>query len=352
MSNVYTKINVRSPYILTQAGSSAGQTVKLDLYLHNGGVSEPASATYSLSKKTVAANLLNVHFDISPYLKSYITHTSLTPVTGLTATAGSMFCYCKAILTLAGVAQTPVYFIGYDGFGYFEDGANPVLDAHIMLDEGEYYLLKDENYGALFYSIDSDVSPAQDWDATYVCLDGTTADVNIDLNAQDNGHIPYIPPTHKGNGSTLKIFKDSALYKTFTFTEVCEPKYTPVICDFINRFGAWQTIIFFKVSKSKIDTTSSKFKMMPSSVSYNTSKNITQVFNVNGQESITVNTGFVREGYGDVIKQLLLSEIIRLDNRPVNVNTKSLNIQKSINDGLINYTLDFQYANPIINNIQ
>jgi hypothetical protein len=91
---------------------------------------------------------------------------------------------------------------------------------------------------------------------------------------------------------------------------------------------------------------------MPSSVSYNTSKNITQVFNVNGQESITVNTGFVREGYGDVLKQLLLSEIIRLDNRPVNVNTKSLNIQKSINDGLINYTLEFQYANPIINNIQ
>ena len=352
MSNVYTKINVRSPYMITQAGTLAGQTISVELYIHQAGGSEPGTATINLSKPVPSASLLTVFFDISHYLKSYISHTSLTPVTALTATSAGNYVYCKAIVKRNGVQQQELYLIAYNGYGYFEDGSNPVLDAHIMLDEGEYYMLKDENYGALFYSIDSDVSPAQDWDAKYICLDGTTADVDIDLNTQDNGYIPYIPPTHKGNGSTLKIFKDSSLYKTFTFTEVCEPKYTPVVCDFVNKYGVWQTIIFFKVSKSNINTTRSKFNMMPSTPSYNTSKNITQNFNTNGQETITVNTGFVREGYSDVMQQILLSETIRLDNKPVVPQTTSLGLHKSINERLINYTLTFNYAHHIINNIQ
>ena len=91
---------------------------------------------------------------------------------------------------------------------------------------------------------------------------------------------------------------------------------------------------------------------MPASVNYNTSKNITQNFNVNGQETITVNTGFVREGYSDVIQQILLSETIRLDGRPVVPNSKSVDLQKHINDKLINYTMKFDYAHPTINNIQ
>mgnify|MGYP003144645412 CR=1 FL=1 len=353
MSNVYTKINTRSPYMITQAGTSAGQLIQVELYIHQSGGSEPASATFNLSKPVPSSSLLNVFFDISPYLKSYISHTSLTPVTGLTVTSAANYVYCKAIVKRAGVQQQELYLIGYNGYGYFENGSNPVLDAHIMLDEGEYLLFKNQNNGALFYSIDSDASPAEDWDAKYVCLDGTTADVDINLNTQDNAYIPYITPTHKNNGgSTLKIFKDSSLYKTFTFTEVCEPKYTPVVCDFVNKYGVWQTIIFFKVSKSTIVTDSSKFNLMPSSVNYNTSKNITQNFNVNGQETITVNTGFVREGYSDVIQQILLSETIRLDGRPVVPNSKSVDLQKHINDKLINYRMTFDYAHHIINNIQ
>ena len=353
MSNVYTKINTRSPYIISQAGTSAGQLIQVELYIHQSGGSEPATATFNLSKPAPSASLLTVYFDISPYLKYYISHTSFTPVTGLTATSAGNYVYCKALIKRAGVLQDTKFLIGYNGYGYFENGSNPVLDAHIMLDEGEYYLLKNQNNGALFYSIDSDASPAEDWDATYVCLDGTTANVDINLNTQDNAYIPYITPTHKNNGgSTLKIYKDSSLYKTFTFTEVCEPKYTPVVCDFVNKYGVWQTIIFFKVSTSNINTTRSKFNMMPSTPSYNTSKNITQNFNTNGTETITVNTGFVREGYSDVMKQILLSETIRLDGEPVVPQTNSLDMHKSINERLINYTLSFNYAHHIINNIQ
>ena len=339
--------------MVSTSGTAGGQTIKVELFIHQSGGSEPATATYSLSKPIPSDTVLTVNFDISPYLKSYISHTSLTPVTGLTATAAANYVYCKVVVTNPTASVADQYLIGYNGYGYFEDGYNPVLDAHIMLDEGEYYMYKNQNYGALFYSIDSDVSPAQDWDAKYVCLDGTTADVDINLNTQDNGYIPYITPTHKNNGgSTLKIFKDSSLYKTFTFTEVCEPKYTPVICDFVNRFGVWQTIVFFKASRSEINIVDNKYNMFPSSPNYNTSKNIQQTFNVNGQEKITVNTGWVPESYSGVIQQLLLSQTIRLDGKPVIANTKSLGLLKGINDKNLNYTLSFNFANHIINTIQ
>ena len=350
--SAYTKINVRSPYMITQAGTGVGQLIQVDLYIHQDPSSEPASATYSLSKRVPSATLLTVNFDISDYLRYYISHTSFTPVTGETATTTSEYVYCKAIVKRAGVQQQELHLIAYNGYGYFADGKNPVLDANIMLDEGEYYLLKNQNNGALFY-FQEEHGGGDDWDATYICLDGTTANVDIDMNGTENGHIPYIPAAHKDKGgSTLKIFKDSVLYKTFTFTEVCEPKYTPLVCDFVNKYGVWQTIIFFKVSKSNINTTSSKFNLMPSSVDYNTSKNITQNFNTNGLEQIQVNTGFVREGYSDVIQQILLSECIRLDGKPVVPQTKSLALQENINDGLINYTLTFDYAHHIVNNIQ
>ena len=346
----YSKINVRSPYMITQTGTSAGQLIKVDLFIHQEGGSEPANETFSLSKPVPSASVLTVNFDIAPYLKSYISHTSLTPVTGLTATPAANYVYCKIVVTNPAASVSDQYVIGYNGYGYFADGYNPTLDANVMLDEGEYYMVKNQNYGALFYFQEAGLGEA--WTAKYECLDGSTADVDINLTTE-NAHIPYIPPTHKNNGgSTLKISKDGALQKTFTFTEICEPKYTPVVCDFVNKYGVFQTIIFFKVSTNKMTMSNSQFNMMPSSVNYSTSKNISQVFNVNGIESTTVNTGFVREGYDDIIKQILLSETIRLDGKPVIIDTKSLDLQKSINKRLINYTLTFKFANNIVNNIQ
>lgn len=346
----YTKINTRSPYFVSQSGS-AGDAILVELRIWNGADGDkPAAAQKTLSKTIPSSVVTTVNFDISPYINAYIEHTILTDVTTLTATPITEYARCevKVFKNTAPQGAKTEELIGYKGYGYFADGKNPVGQANVMLDEGEYYTLTNQNNGALYYHEDDAVA----WTATYTCLDGTTADVNVSLNIE-NGHIPYITPTHQNQGgSTLKIFKAGALERTFTFREVCEAKYTPLICDFINRYGVWQTIVFFKVSKSKMSTTETTFNMMPDSVDYSVSKNIRQTFNTNGQESITVNTGWVLEHYNEVIKQLLLSNTIRLDNKPVVVNTKSVDLFTSINERNINYTIEFNYANNIINTIQ
>jgi hypothetical protein len=88
---------------------------------------------------------------------------------------------------------------------------------------------------------------------------------------------------------------------------------------------------------------------MPEDIDYNVKRNVRQVFNVNGMDKITVNTGWVFESYSEVMKQLLLSENILLDDKPVNVETKSLELQKNINNRNINYNLSFKYSNPTLN---
>ena len=75
-------------------------------------------------------------------------------------------------------------------------------------------------------------------------------------------------------------------------------------------------------------------------------------FNVNGKDSIKLNTGWVNESYSEVIKQLMLSETIRIDDVPVNITSKSSPMKKGINDKNINYEVSFMYAFDSINNIQ
>jgi len=46
---------------------------------------------------------------------------------------------------------------------------------------------------------------------------------------------------------------------------------------------------------------------------------------------------------------LLLSETIRINNEPVKLRTKSTKLFKHINEKTINYEIEFEYANNVLN---
>jgi hypothetical protein len=146
----------------------------------------------------------------------------------------------------------------------------------------------------------------------------------------------------------------------YTVTELCEPKYDPVRLTFVNKFGVTDHLTFFKVSTE--DATFTEETYMPQlSVSATTAANVTQSlqyrkFNVNSREVITLNTGWVDENYADIIKEVMLSEKISLNYEGVeftaNVVRDSVRYQKSINDRNINYTMAFEIAWDILNDIR
>jgi hypothetical protein len=141
------------------------------------------------------------------------------------------------------------------------------------------------------------------------------------------------------------------LYTLFA-EPVCETKYTPVICSFINRFGGWEYITFFKAKSETYDVKSKDYSLLPDALDYNPLRGQKQKFNFTGTKAVKLNTGWVDETMSDIIEQLFNSETILLDNVSAILKSSNFQIKTHLKDRVINYELDFEYNFNTINNVQ
>ena len=68
------------------------------------------------------------------------------------------------------------------------------------------------------------------------------------------------------------------------------------------------------------------------------------------QETSSIESNMV-QGFNEVIKQMMLSERILIDKKAAKLNTKSVDLKKSINSSLISYEMEFEYAFDTINSV-
>jgi hypothetical protein len=244
------------------------------------------------------------------------------------------------------VGSTQTHF-GVDGYGYFEEGYNPAL-GNYLLTSGTYtynYNLSGE-YGWLTLYTGSGNS------VKYTNLStGATNTTGLTNNVWRD--VPRVYAPYAAVGNQLEII-DGSLNVLFraTFVPKIECKYTPVQIDFVNKFGAWQREFFFKASNDNLNVENTEYNLMPSTFpDYNLREGQRAVFNANGKKSIRVNSDWVAESYKEVIQQLMLSEKILINKLPAKIQTKSLELYKSINTHMINYQLDFEFAYDVINSV-
>ena len=341
-------IYTRSPYFITVTGVAADAT-RCDLYIWNDPDSVPATPTKQLDKPIAYGTTAN--FDVSPYLREYITNKAYVAVTADTVKPVAEYCWVTIKTYLNDVLDTTyTAVLCLDGYGYFTDGSNPVLGVISaippFMTQGTYYTKETETGGLTYFD-----NQAVTWEAKWTGIGTVTSTTTVTLG-QTMGYIPYIHPTYTGTGgNNLLIIRNSVTVGTYVFKEVCESKYTPIDCDFINRFGVWQRLIFFKANHKEMTMSNNEYSLMPASLTYDVQNPIKQTFNVNAQESITCNTDWVVEGYSEVMKELLLSETILLDDRPVKLTTKNVKLMTHLNDKLINYEVKFEYSNLMLNYI-
>ncbi len=344
-----TPIKVRSPYIVEILGS-VNDSTKVELFLWNDPGSVPANPTYTLEKPIPSSLVTQASYDISPYIREYIEHTTYSEVVVQTAAPVGEYCYCNVKSYKNGVLQTgggsyTEELICFDGYGYFEDGQNP-SQQNAMLTEGTYLINETGNSGGIYFTTEGGFGT---WSVLYT---GNTTGGTVTFNFTNNvGYIPYTYAPLNTEPVTVEIKLGGFTQYTYNFIPTCEPKYDTINCDFVNKHGAWQRLVFFKASRESFEMTNTEYNLMSQDTDYSTLQNRRQVFNVNGMDSIVCNTGWVKEGYKNVIKELMLSETIRLDNKPVILNTKSVQLQKSINDNNINYQIEFKYAYHTLNYI-
>jgi hypothetical protein len=142
---------------------------------------------------------------------------------------------------------------------------------------------------------------------------------------------------------------------------VNECKFTPYVVLFQNRYGCIEQIVFFKERTDNLNITRESYE----TASGQPKDGVHQfkTYNVKGSRAISLSTGFMYESNNDKIEQLLLSERIWLYEpsnpltkavnveTPVNIKDTSTQLKTRLNDKLINYTVEFEYAFNLINNI-
>jgi len=349
-------IYTRSPYFITV--NESGQVgSKIELRIWNGTGSAPTTATYTFSKAIASSTQIENIYNISPFVKEYIDNVAPIYAAGDTDsdTMWSNVQVKRFKETSFGsytLLDTTTY-LGTNGYTAFADGYN-------YTNASNTFMLLSDNTKEIKYDIAKDIpyvnvliNPAGGdvITATYKDLRGRNELVVGYTETKGMLKIPLTTTSVKYNkGNTLTITYNSTTFQ-YRVMPICEPKYSPVICSYINRFGGWQFLTFFKTRIDNINVKGSNYNLLQDSIDYNTSKGQSKSFNINGKQSVKLSSGFVPENYSDLIQDLLLSETVLLDGLPVEVKTQSTTLKTSLQDRNINYEIEFDYAFNIINNV-
>ena len=135
---------------------------------------------------------------------------------------------------------------------------------------------------------------------------------------------------------------------------------------YINKYGVQQELWFFLKNSKNLARTNEGYKS--NTITYPTGSNATysvqnapnKVFNTQAKQTHTLSSGYYPEFANQQFEELLLSEYVWLSTVrkgsgiiiPVKVKTSTVAFKTSVNDRLIEYTMEFEEAFDYINNIR
>lgn len=327
----------------------AFDNIVLDIYIYTGLASSYTSSDlkYTLNKSLITGET-KINFEIAELVRDYIDIE-------FNDDYNSYAVWVRTDATIRDENDTEFSYgspesdtlIAFEGYGYFEEGINPELNRHALISTSTLYIPED-TAGKL---------PIFAEGVGKVTIDST--DTQITDSGNTNQKIQYIDIP--ANSSIIKVYdtNDSTLLKTINVNNVCEPKFTPYKVTFVNKFGAFQDLYFFKKTTESFNVTDETFKrniFENNNVSYDTYRGQRERYNTNAKTKISLNTGFVNDDFNSAIEELFLSEMVWIrwngQTLPIIPLSKSLELKTSLNDRLSNYTIDFEFAFNKINNVR
>jgi hypothetical protein len=380
---VATKINIRSPYYL-KVSYGVLDSASMELYIYTGEFTtdKPADPQYTINKIAAIGNNYVV-FEIAELVRDYLDIE-------FDGDYDSQTIWVEADVDITyslTVVDTQNFdYIAFDGYGYFEDGINPELSRGYLQSNNIIYRLDDQNVRVPVFTEDTN-------SITYFYRGVEKRTDLISTSTNTNGQIDYITVSGSDNtdtyqqrvladGGTLELTEcldafldtidiglvdelyinsDSGTEIVKIITEPCS-KFEPYKVTFVNKFGALQDLWFTLKSTESLTTTGETYKANIvdfGTLTYATYKPQVAQYNKLGKESITLNTNYLSEEYNEVIKQLMMSEqvwITKLTDTEevlsVIPKTQSVTYKTSINDRLVQYTIDFDYAFDKINTVR
>ena len=287
-------VRARSPYIIfiNEVGQTSG---KLELRIWNNGKPKPTLPTYSFTKSIPSATQTLLRFNISPYLKDFISN-ELNDV-------DTWYCKfeCRLFSNDVELTAQKVEGIAVNGYTSFLQGQN--------------------------YS---------------------ESNTNRFTNIKRQIKVGSTNKLHSYNSSLNKIVQVTAT----NIEQTCEPILEPQLVQFVNRYGGLDFIWFFKMRTDSITTEAKEYKLLQPNLNYDTTIGQNAKYNFNGKQSVRMNTGFVNENYNELIQDLILSEKVWINSIPAIVKSTGTEFKTQIRNKNINYEIEFEYAFDLINNMQ
>lgn len=332
------KIFVRSPYFI-KIDADGITSSEVEIYLWNKGTTEPTTPTYVLSQTIASPTQTEMVYNISNYAKEFIKPIVTGEREALEEENEKTWCYCRVKSYYnSKVLFENELFVCLNGYTDYIGGHNNYNDESLLLlanPDINIYKYSPNIYINVFIDVIT---------ATQILWYNDTDTFDVDI---DETNLYKLPIT--GTGLWTLEFQDNTY--TFNVDELCEPKYTPIECSFINRYGGWQYLTFFKANLQNINVTSKEFQLLPRNVDYNSNQGQTRTFNKQGTKKIKCNTGWVDENYFELIQDLLLSEVVLLNNEPVIVKSQSADFKTHLKEKNINYEIEFEYSFGLINDV-
>lgn len=390
--NYDKQIFTRSPhfYDVQSANNLNIDSAELHVFIYMGSrySDRPAAPTYVVRSSATLADTNKLTFNISELAKSF---ASVAP-----ASSGSLVNFIPFVdifpfYTQDGLSYSlpPSLGIAYNGYGYFQEGYNPQSEKALaqsndtILTRGDFgfslSVFSDKTEKVVFekdgetVKVENIISPS-----TFSTMAITTVssgmymrDVPVQLQGvlvekedyYNNDAISEFYNSVKNNGAdTVYIEDKDGNTETVKVRYIDECKYDPVRLIFVNKFGAFQDIYFYKNSSVSLKTKEDSFRRNIISLSeplggvndgYNTTAHQNKNLYKTGKQSISLNSGFYPEEYNEVFRQLMLSEDvwIKYEERilPVNISDSSMDFKTRLNEKLIEYSIKCDFAFDTIN---
>lgn len=344
------KIFVRSPYTIKVEEIDMNGS-RVELFMWKYGQSVPGTPNFTFTKDIPSPTQKKNVYNISNYAKGFINPINPVLVTENATENINNWCFTrvkryKRVGTTFTLLDTIDYvcLYGYTNpnLGYNQGVEEPGV---VLLSTNKLYFFNPKSYVNIFLDLLDGYSAT----VTRFKADGTSTTSEI-VPAYENANMYKIPI---GGLDVVKLLftADENIFELNT-EYLCEVKYTTVSCSFINKFGGWTPLTFFKASSRDIAVTSKQFNLLPQTENYNVLQGLKKDFNHIGTKKVKCNTGWVDESYNDIIEELMLSETILIDNVPVTLVTKTQKKKTYLKDKNINFEVEFQYTSNAINDIQ
>jgi hypothetical protein len=348
-------ISARSPFqiVINEANQVA---TKVELLIWNNGMSIPTIPSYVMSEKIASITQRETNYNVSPFILEnikQIQNNYTTEVVGVEDNSNWCFARIKRYFSTNGTTFTLLddnLYICVNGYTLVQNGVN-----YNITEGEEFRLLANQgiklqvNFPSYYYNFICQRLTDSDYRVRYYKNNVLVYDETF-LTAGSLEYYNFKIPVCVDESDRFRIDINGTRMDFYT-ERIFECKYEPVVVSFVNRYGGWQPMMFFKASQNSIETKSTEYNLMPDSWNYNYLEGQTKTMNINGTKTIKCNTGWVDENYDELITDLLLSDTVLVNFQPATVKSKSTTLKTHLRDKNINYTVEFEFSNNLLNNV-